>query len=176
MADGCRQEKGVSHVRVHDDRHTGLPRSLPQPRRPPGLLRRPVGDPAARRGNATHGGVSAVFRGGARHAKVAQVQAQHMFYKRAVGRGPASFFGQGQWCPPTWQCSPDSQIQHGRHHDRCHNGNTWRPSGYDLSETCKKATDIYAILAVNLEHLCRNLHSIDCAPQLLVTQWLYDPE
>ena len=163
-------------MRVHDDRHTGLPRSLPQPRRPPGLLRRPVGDPAARRGNATHGGVSAVFRGGARHAKVAQVQAQHMFYKRAVGRGPASFFGQGQWCPPTWQCSPDSQIQHGRHHDRCHNGNTWRPSGYDLSETCKKATDIYAILAVNLEHLCRNLHSIDCAPQLLVTQWLYDPE
>ena len=44
-----------------------MPRPLPQLRRPPGLLRRPVGDPgtcAARRGNAVHGGVSAVSRGG----------------------------------------------------------------------------------------------------------------
>ena len=153
---------------TYDDRHTGLPRPLPQPRRPPGLLRRPVGDPAACRGNAIHGGVSAVFRGGARHAKMAQAQAQHMFYKRAGD--PTSFFGQGQRCPPTWQCSPDSQVQHGRHHGRCHNGNTRHPGGYDLSETCKKATDIYAILAVNLEHSCHNLHSIDYAPRLPVTQ------
>ena len=55
MANDRRQEKRVPHVRTHDDRHTGLPRPLPQLRRPPGLLRRPVGDPrtcAARRGNA----------------------------------------------------------------------------------------------------------------------------
>ena len=59
--------KGVPHVRTRDDRHTGLPRPLPQLRRPPGLLRRPVEDPrtcAARRGNAVHGGVSAVSCGG----------------------------------------------------------------------------------------------------------------
>ena len=58
MVDGCRQEKGVPHVRTRDDRHTGLPRPLPQLRRPPGLLRRPVGNPRtceARRGNAMHG-------------------------------------------------------------------------------------------------------------------------
>ena len=55
MANDRRQEKGVPHVRTRDDRHTGLPRPLPQLRRPPGLLRRPVGDPAARRGNAIRG-------------------------------------------------------------------------------------------------------------------------
>ena len=86
MVDGCRQEKRVPHVRAHNDRHTGLPRPLPQLRRPPGLLRRPVEDPAACRGNAIHGGVSAVFRGSAPHAKMAQTQAQHMFYKRAGGQ------------------------------------------------------------------------------------------
>ena len=67
MVDGYWQEKGVPHVRTRDDRHTGLPRPLPQLRRPPGLLRRPVEDPrtcAARRGNVAHGGVSAVSRGG----------------------------------------------------------------------------------------------------------------
>ena len=65
--DSCWQEKGVPHVRTYDDRHTGLPRPLPQLRRPPGLLRRPVVDPrtcAARRSNAVHGGVSAASRGG----------------------------------------------------------------------------------------------------------------
>ena len=58
MVDGCRQEKGVPHVRTHDDRHTGMPRPLPQLRRPLGLLRRPVEDPRtceARRGNAIRG-------------------------------------------------------------------------------------------------------------------------
>ena len=83
MVDGCRQEKRVPHVRAHNDRHTGLSRPLPQLRRPPGLLRRPVEDPAACRGNAIHGGVSAVFRGGARHAKVAQ----------------AAYFGLHHTCP-----------------------------------------------------------------------------
>ena len=47
MVDGRRQEKRVPHVRMPDDRHTCLPRPLPQLRRPPGLLRRPVGDPKA---------------------------------------------------------------------------------------------------------------------------------
>ena len=81
MVDGCWQEKGVPHVRTHDDRHTGLPRPLPQLRRPPGLLRLSVGDPracAARRGNAIHGGVSSVSRGGMRHAKRVQAHAQHV--------------------------------------------------------------------------------------------------
>ena len=63
----CSQDKEVPHVRTGDDRHTGLPRPLPRLRRPPGSLRRPIGDPrtcAARRGNAVHGGVSAASRGG----------------------------------------------------------------------------------------------------------------
>ena len=50
---------------THDDRHTGLPRPLPQLRRPPGPLRRPVGDPracAARRGNAIRGCGMKAFR------------------------------------------------------------------------------------------------------------------
>ena len=54
-------------MRTRDDRHTGMPRPLPQLRRPLGLLRRPVEDPracAARRGNAVHGCVSAASRGG----------------------------------------------------------------------------------------------------------------
>ena len=65
MANDRRQEKGVPHVRTRDDRHTGLPRPLPQLRRPPGLLRRPVGDPrpwAARRGNAIRGCGMKAFR------------------------------------------------------------------------------------------------------------------
>ena len=48
MVNGRRQEKRVPHVRMPDDRHTGLPRPLPQLRRPSGLLRRSVGDPKAR--------------------------------------------------------------------------------------------------------------------------------
>ena len=107
MVDGCWQEKGVPHVRTHDDRHTGLPRPLPQLRRPPRLLRRPVGNPrtcAARRGNAVHGGVSAVFRVGARHAKMAQAQAQHVFYKR-VG-GPTSFLDKANGARPHGNVPP----------------------------------------------------------------------
>ena len=92
-------------------------------------------------------------------------------------RGPNFFF----WTRPTVHSHvpmlpPTLRSQHGRHHGRCHNGSTWHLSGYDLSETCKKATDIYAILAANLEHPCHSLHSIDYAPQLLVTRWPYDPE
>ena len=61
----------LPHVWAHDDRHTGLPRYLPQLRCSPRLLRWPVEDPkvcAARWGNAMHGrgteDVLAVSRGG----------------------------------------------------------------------------------------------------------------
>ena len=90
--------------------------------------------------------------------------AQLLFLDKANGALPRS------------NASPTLRLQHGRRHGRCHNGSTWHLSGYDLSETCKKATDIYAILAANLEHPCHSLHSIDYAPQLLVTRWPYDPE
>ena len=92
MVDGCRQEKGVPHVRTHDDRHTGLPRPLPQLRRPPGLLRRPVGDPRAceaRRGNAIHGhgmgGVLAVFVGACAMPRECR-RMRSMFHKSDRGR------------------------------------------------------------------------------------------
>ena len=50
MVDARKQEKGVPHVRARDDRHTCMPRPLPQLRRPLGLLRRPVEDPMVRAG------------------------------------------------------------------------------------------------------------------------------
>ena len=121
MVNGRRQEKRVPHVRMPDDRHTGLPRPLPQLRRPPRLLRRPVEDPracAARWGNTIRGRGMKAFRrfsrGSMCHAKgaCAACSPRELGVAYTEARYRFSHPGVCQWAPSRCWPSAVSTAEH----------------------------------------------------------------